>query len=143
MDVVALLLHHGATLGSSKQEDDLLDRAVWWQPAPPALDVINWLLDHGVPPDGRNLADGTPLMLAAYQGAPEVVELLIARGADVNARAKDGTRVIDMARSNHRDDIMELLRRHGAKGSHQAILQGSLSRDRPLGHQKSGSRSAD
>lgn len=115
-EVVALLLHRGATLGAGKESSDLLVFAAYLAPEAPALDIIQWLLDHGTPVDGTDPASGTPLMAACAQNPPSVLELLIAHGANVNARAADGTRPIDVARRTHRPEIVELLRRHGATG---------------------------
>ena len=57
-------------------------------------------------------ADGwTFLHHAAYQGSREAVELLIARGADVNARVKNGPSPLQVAHTAGRDDIAEVL--HG------------------------------
>ena len=61
-------------------------------------------------------ADGwTFLHHAAYQGTREAVEMLIARGADVNARVKDGPTPLRVARTAGRESIVEILRKHGAK----------------------------
>jgi len=54
----------------------------------------------------------TPLNYAAHGGHKEVAELLIAAGADVNARDEDGKTPFDVA-SN--DETADLLREHGAK----------------------------
>ena len=61
-------------------------------------------------------ADGigrTPLHCAAYKGHKEIVELLIAEGADVNAKSRLGQTPLDWAD----DEIAYLLRKHGAKTS--------------------------
>ncbi|TWT38306.1 Ankyrin repeat protein [Thalassoglobus neptunius] len=48
--------------------------------------MLRWLLERGVSPDGRIGTDGnTPLMQAASDGDPELMQLLLEFGADVNA----------------------------------------------------------
>jgi len=54
----------------------------------------------------------TPLWIAAQNGHTEVVKLLLANKADVNARRGlwiFGEKPIDAARRNHHSDIIELL----------------------------------
>ena len=53
----------------------------------------------------------TPLHLAR-RGHKEIVELLIAAGADVNAKGDDGRTPLDMADDK---ETADLLRKHGAK----------------------------
>lgn len=49
-------------------------------------EAVGILLEYGVNVDsGENMAGGTPLMSAVDQGKIEVIKLLIAAGADVNA----------------------------------------------------------
>jgi ankyrin repeat protein len=61
-------------------------------------------------------ADGwTFLHHAVFQGNRKAVELLIAWGADVNARVKGGPSPLQIARTAGRDEIAEVLRAHGAK----------------------------
>ena len=49
---------------------------------------------------------------AAREGHKEVIELLIAKGADMNAKDDDGTTPLDMADDK---ETADLLRKHGAK----------------------------
>ena len=53
----------------------------------------------------------TPLHKAAWEGHTEVAELLIAEGADVNAKRWDGATPLDWADG----EIADLLRKHGGK----------------------------
>ena len=48
------------------------------------------LLDAGAPVDSRDKDGFTPLIWAANRGAGKLIELLLARGADVNAKATGG-----------------------------------------------------
>jgi ankyrin repeat protein len=55
-------------------------------PPPSPSASVTLLLDKGVVVDTRDKDGFTPLIWAANRGAGKLVELLIARGADVNAR---------------------------------------------------------
>ena len=55
----------------------------------------------------------TPLHFAALKDHKEIVELLIAAGADVNAKNKNGYTPLDMA--DDVEGIAALLRKHGGK----------------------------
>lgn len=75
------------------------------------LDMVKILLEAGAnvnepkSPKGR-----TPLMVAcAYYSDVEVCKLLIARGADVNAKANDGTTALMLAADNAKAGVVELL----------------------------------
>ena len=57
----------------------------------------------------------TPLHLAAYHGQREVVELLIAKAADLNTKKITGHTPLDYAVIVRKTDIADLLRKHGGK----------------------------
>ena len=57
----------------------------------------------------------TPLAVAAHRGHKEVAELLIAKGADVNAKDNNGGTPLDVAIQLKRTEIADLLRKHGGK----------------------------
>tara|TARA_Y100000758_G_scaffold233021_1_gene169693 strand:+ start:29 stop:406 length:378 start_codon:yes stop_codon:yes gene_type:complete len=62
-----------------------------------------------------NLGGGaTPLHPATYSGHKEIVELLIANGANVNTKAKGWT-PLDIAIEFEHSEIADILRKHGAK----------------------------
>ncbi len=76
------------------------------------LDAIKALLDSGLAADtpidyGEN--SWTPLMKAAWDGTTEIARLLVARGADVNAKSGDGTTALHQAGSNEHLAIVRLL----------------------------------
>ena len=57
----------------------------------------------------------TALHFAAEEGHKEIAELLIAKGADVNAKDEEGGTAIDWAIRHKRTEIADLLRTHGGK----------------------------
>jgi ankyrin repeat protein len=57
----------------------------------------------------------TPLHLAAFKGSVEMVELLLARGADPNARADKGATPLSAASRQGHKKVEAVLVRHGAK----------------------------
>ncbi len=61
----------------------------------------------------------TPLHLAAQQGSKEVVELLLANQADVNAKDSGGYTPLQWAIKRGHPDVAESLRKHGGLGSRQ------------------------
>ena len=68
--------------------------------------------------DGRNVNikfgkfETTPLFLAAYKGNKEIIELLIASGAEINAVSSNGLTPTDWSSD---EGIETLLRKHGGK----------------------------
>jgi tetratricopeptide (TPR) repeat protein len=115
-DIAALLLAHGADVNSR-----IYNAVV---PGIP----IHSASTHGA--DGNSMVDSmihnslvssaagfrplsagcTPLHLAASQGHNEVAELLLAHGADVNAKCTDGSTPLDLASAWPRhEQVMELL----------------------------------
>ena len=56
------------------------------------LELVRYLLDEaGADPLRMTLEDETPLYFAAAHGTPELADLLLARGVDINRVAADGT----------------------------------------------------
>ncbi len=73
------------------------------------------LLDLGAAPDGQaDRAGNTALMGVAFKGYLPIAQLLIARGADVNARNGAGQTALMTAALFGHAAIIELLRGHGA-----------------------------
>ena len=57
-----------------------------------------------------------PLHHAAWVGHKEVAELLIAEGADVNAKTNDGKTPLDLSIKLNLNETADLLRKHGGSG---------------------------
>ncbi len=66
----------------------------------------------------------TLLFLAAQWGHKEIVELLIAKGADVNVKSVVGEAPLDRAIRFNRTEIAALLRKHGAKAGEKLKAEG-------------------
>ena len=58
-------------------------------------------------------------------GHKEVVELLIAKGADVNAKGDGGTTPLDRAIINDETENADLLRKHGGKTGEELKAEGN------------------
>ena len=65
----------------------------------------------------------TPLHLAALGGHKEVAELLIAKGADLNAKSY-GETPLDLAIRLGQTETADLLRKHGAKTGEELKTEG-------------------
>jgi ankyrin repeat protein len=80
--------------------------------------VATWLLDHGANVNGEQQTGRhvglTALHRAAFFDSFEVAQLLIARGADVNANRSRGSTPLFYAASGGHGRIVELLLRNGA-----------------------------
>ncbi|EGO63973.1 ankyrin repeat domain-containing protein [Acetonema longum] len=78
-------------------------------------DVMNLFLAAGFSVDDRRTGDEyTPLMVAAQYGNGTIAEILLQRGADVNARDKDGQTALMKAAAQGHDQMAERLLAAGA-----------------------------
>jgi hypothetical protein len=78
---------------------------------------LRLLLDHGADINVQNRDGRTPLHVASENGAPasEVVRLLFEHSADVEVENSGGKTALQEADGTRRDEVMKLLREHGAK----------------------------
>jgi ankyrin repeat protein len=100
-------------------------------------DIISFRreLDAGMSPDLSNRFAWTLLMLAALEGETTIGELLIARGADINATNKFGETALSLAAHKGHARFMRLLLAHGASTDcrpHGASLESWLKAASPL-----------
>jgi len=80
------------------------------------LDMIGLLISKGVDVNAKiNNRSMTKLHLACRQDNKDMVEYLISKGADLNAKNNRGQTTLDIATNRGHTEIVELLKKHGAK----------------------------
>jgi ankyrin repeat protein len=111
-DVAELLLAHGADVQARNAGGFTPLHAAAYSGS---LRVAELLLDRGARlDDADNKAGVTPLLVAAEQNHPRLVELFIARGAAVETPERDGYMPLTRALWKGNDEVMRVLKRHGA-----------------------------
>ncbi len=91
VDIMTLLLEHGADV---EQPDDVGDTPLSYA-AVNSREATLLLLEYGAEVDAPNaLNKQTPLMGAAYWGCVPMMEVLLAHGAQVDARTAFGSTVL-------------------------------------------------
>lgn len=81
------------------------------------LDNMQALLRRHTHVNARNAQGWTPLHIATAGGDITLVDLLLRHGADVNAESYVGATPLDHAMTyGQRRELVQLLRRHGARG---------------------------
>ena len=82
-----------------------------------SMSLIVVLLEKGAEAPLRNDYGYTALMYAAASESndPELIRALLASGADLNVKAKDGETALKLASRKGRTEIVRLLEKAGAK----------------------------
>jgi len=90
------------------------------------IEAVKKHLAEGADVNGRGgvFEGDTPLLHAVMNSRKEIAELLISKGADVNAKDADGDTLLDMATRNGLTELAELLRKHGGKTGEELIAEG-------------------
>jgi ankyrin repeat protein len=118
-EIARMLLDKGAdvTIGDHCGRTALLLAA-----AKDQKDIVEMILAKGADVNAKSdfsldvgIEDETALHEACLLGRAAAAEVLIAHGADVNAKNKNGKTPMDYAKSQGHEEVIELLRKHGAK----------------------------
>ncbi|XP_044153104.1 fibronectin type 3 and ankyrin repeat domains protein 1 [Bufo gargarizans] len=116
LEVVEYLRRQGA---SWENRDKGGCTAMHWAVDGDNLKLIEWMIADGCEVDVKDSCSRwTPLMLvSAVTGNPDVAQRLIAAGADVNVKDKDGKTPLMVAALNNHERLVRLLIENGADGS--------------------------
>lgn len=79
---------------------------------------VRLLKEEGIDLNQLDEFGETPLTTAIMEDIADIrwVRILLKRGAEVNVLDSDGDSALDLARFKHREDLIELLLKYGAKG---------------------------
>jgi len=75
-------------------------------------DIISIMIDYGISANARGLKQRTALMAAAAFNRLETAKILLAKGANPNARDEDGNTAYDVAKDRGSDKVTALLEPH-------------------------------
>lgn len=110
--VAELLLAHGADIDGRNGDGWTL---VFWAAFHGQTDIVSFLIAHRADPNLKTPEGEWALFWAVYEGYSEIVRLLLEAGARVDWKDMDGRDVLQLARTLHRTDIVQLLSA-GARG---------------------------
>jgi ankyrin repeat protein len=114
-EVVRILIEYDPAYINARDEDGWTP-LLWASRGHNSKDgsVVRLLLEHGADINVQMRAAG-PRCTGLVNGALEVVRLLLEHGADVEAKDNDGKTALQVAAEEGHDEVVELLREHGAK----------------------------
>jgi hypothetical protein len=111
--VIAFLAVYGQIGPQSTADVPTVD--IWTAAGQGNLEAIKQHLSAGTDVDAKEPTGGsTPLMIAALVGQTDAAELLIEKGANINARSNDGGTVLHAAAFFCRTETVKLLLSRGA-----------------------------
>ncbi len=108
LKIAELLIVHGATVDRPGGDSPLL-RACYYG----HIDMVKLLIENGANVNAKWLTDNSTSLrsTAIWGGKKAIVELRLAKGAEVNVVHKDGDTALDRAKP----EIDEILRKYGGK----------------------------
>jgi len=132
-EIAEILIDNGADLNVINNElaGTPFITALDWAIQQGKTETADLLRKHGGMTAQELKSGMSPLHQAARDGLKEVVELLIAEGADVNAKDRVGETPLDFAIEKKHTETANLLRKHGGKTSEElnALLNAAKNGD--------------
>ena len=98
-------------------------RDIWEATKSGNIESVKQYLDAGAIVNAKDEDGWIALHYAALEGHKDIVELLIDKGADVNAK-NSGKTSLDWAIINDETEIADLLRNHGGKTGEELKAEG-------------------
>jgi ankyrin repeat protein len=112
-DVANLLIDKGAEV--NKQRPDGW-AAIFCAVDAGSLDLVKTLVEKGADINAQTKeSKRTPLIEAVIASQPEIARFLIEKGVNVNVKTKEGFTALKVAKAKKLDDIVDLLKKAGAK----------------------------
>ncbi|MHC4463099.1 MAG: ankyrin repeat domain-containing protein [Planctomycetota bacterium] len=120
VDAVKFLIDNGADVNTGDEQGYVsLMYALWTMDS----DMVKLLVDKRADVNAKDTQSGyTSLHWAVMAGSKELAELILEGGADLNAESTRGETPLDLARQGG-PEIVQLLRKHGAKETSRATLR--------------------
>lgn len=110
LELMALFVERGARIDLANDFDEVALQLAAWKGR---LAAVRWLIERGAAVN-RPPRHWSALHYAVFAGHRDVAELLIARGADVNARSTNGSTVLMMAAREGHEELAGALIAAGA-----------------------------
>ena len=110
LDVAWFLINRGADIHAVGSGDETLLHCA----ARLDLELVNYLVEHGLDPNAKNKAGVTPLHHAVCAERLDIVQYLLDKGVEVNVADKDGIPLFLCAVFSCSPQTLEFLAAHGA-----------------------------
>jgi WD40 repeat protein/ankyrin repeat protein len=123
VEMLKFLKKRGANLLAKEGDINVGSTPLHRAAAGNAVNAIKWFLEQeqGIFIDLLRDDDCTPLHRAAYRGANEAAELLVQRGAKIDALNKDGKTPVQLARENNQEKTAILIEQLEEKQKYQTL----------------------
>jgi len=125
-NIVAVKQHLAGSMDVNAKDDGFGLTPLHFAAGKGHKEIVELLIAKGADVSAaNNKIKYTPLHYATIHGHKEIVVFLITEGADVNAKNDDGKTPLNRAIESDEEDIINLLRKHGAKTGEELKAAGN------------------